>query len=82
LLTKDEARRIAVNIAKLPALARYRRQAAAVPMASAKCQSEGALFVVRRSLYELIRNIEAKNVPISFSLGNYFFVHGTHPVFA
>jgi hypothetical protein len=33
MLSKDEAQRIAANIARLPALARYWGQAAAVPMA-------------------------------------------------
>jgi hypothetical protein len=51
---------------------------AVVPVAGAKCQSEGALFVFGSSLQQLVRNIEAKNFLIGFSLGQ-LIMHGTCP---
>jgi hypothetical protein len=66
MLTKDGALRIVANIAKLPELARYWGKAAAVPMASAKCQSEGALFGACSSLQYLVGNIDSQNLLIQF----------------
>jgi hypothetical protein len=65
---KSEARGGAANIAKLPALPPYRVQAAAVPMASAKCQSEGALFGGHGSLQYLVGNVESQSLLIRLSL--------------
>jgi hypothetical protein len=39
---------------------------AAVPIASAKCQSERALFGVRSSLKYLVGNVESQNLRVQF----------------
>jgi hypothetical protein len=67
-----ETRRVAANIAKLPGLLLRKRMSL---MAANAIRPSVRLLGVRSSLQHVVRNIESKNVLVSFSLAFYLTVH-------